>query len=523
MLVRSRSTQHLQRQCLLRLPLSSFITTRQLKQQRSIQSTSGRLSSRLLLRVQHKAKHEEQLSLNEQQDRLLHLPQLQQKPSNEERKALLQQLMLRLDESFKNHHSSWLPMHQQRGGGRAAKPSLQVPWDPQQQHQRQRRGQHESRLPAVTEPVPASLQLSEAAAPAAAAAPPVRRSEDLSGVECLFVILRLARSRGDWQRALRVFQLLNNFGRIPDNHETADRLAAAAAICNRPEEACAVAESGIFFLSSSVSRSLFFALLEDAIDRQDTQLADRIFTCFRQDWRLPISPASYLLMLRASIDSKLIHLKRCVALYDDALNLGVALPLPAHMLLLELLLTRASAEAFVAVPETPARSTAEEPLPAEAPPEADSSSTDETTEKTAAKDDYTLQECLQMAQRVSVCMREDSAAFFGRPLPPRALLLLAWLSLLQLKYERPGSSVNFSSALSLLLEACLRKCTSTIRDQPWRPPAPLLMLLRQPEKHYPSLSAAQRRELARVGVVRLMLWGYLTFCAERRVVTSFDV
>ncbi|KAL8454418.1 hypothetical protein Emag_001445 [Eimeria magna] len=507
MLIRGRSTQHLQRQCLLRLLSSSVIATRHLLQQRSIQSTSGRLSSRILLRVQHKAKQVGQFFLLEQQERSLRLPQLQQKPSDEERKALLQQLTLRLDESFKNHHSKWLPMHQQRGGGKAAKSSLQIPWDPQQ-HQRQRPGQHGSRLAAVAERVSASLQPSEAAATAAPAAPLARRSEDLCGVECLFVLLRLVRSRGDWQRALRVFQLLNNFGRLPDNHEMADRLAAAAAICNRPEEACAVAESGIFFLSSSVSRSLFFALIEDALDRQDTQLADRIFTCFRQDWRLPISPASYLLMLRASLDSKLIHLKRCVALYDDALNLGVALPLPAHTLLLELLLTRASAEAFVDVAEAPARRTAEEPLPAEAPPEADPRITAKRTQKAAAQDDFTLRECLLMAQRVSVCMKEDSAAFFGRSLPPRALLLLAWLSLMQLKYEGPGSSVNFSSALSLLLDSCLKKCASITRDEPWRLPTPLLMLLRQPEKHYPSVSATQRRELAR---------------AERRVVASFDV
>ncbi|KAL8434761.1 hypothetical protein ACSSS7_002898 [Eimeria intestinalis] len=504
MLIKGRFTQHLLPQRLLQVLLSSNTTTRHLQQRRSIRSTGGRLSSRLLLRVQHEAKQEGHLYLNEQQGRRLNSPHLPQKQSDGERKALLQQLMLRLDESFKNHHSDWLPMHQQRGGGKAAKPSLHIPWDPQQ-HQRRRRRQHGGRLAAVAGAVSESLHPSEPVASAASAAPPVRRSEDLCGVECLFVILRLLRSRGDWQRALRVFQLLNNFGRLPDNHEIADRLAAAAALCNRPEEACAVAEWGIFFLSSSVSRSLFFALIEDALDREDAQLADRLFTCFREDWRLPISPASYLLMLRAS-------------LYDDALNLGVALPLPAHMLLLELLLTRAAAEASVvaaggavATAEAPARSTPEAPLPAEASAEADSSSTAKTTQEAADQADFTLRDRLRMAQRVSICMTEDSAAFLGRPLPPRALLLLAWLSLMQLKWVMCGgsdSSADFSSALSLLLEACFRKCAFNIRDQPWRPPTPLLMLLREPEKHYPSVSATQRRELAR---------------AERRVVASFDV
>ncbi|KAL8270428.1 hypothetical protein Esti_005657 [Eimeria stiedai] len=507
MLIRGRFTLHLQRQCLLQLLSRSIITTWQQQQQRSIRSTGGRLSSRLLLRVQHKAKHEGYLSLKEQHGRPLRRPQLQQKTLDEERKALLQQLMLRLDESFKNHHSDWLPMHQQRGGGKAAKPSLQIPWDPQQQ-QRQRRRQHGGPLAAVSWPVSTSLQPSEAAGPAASAAPPVRRSEDLCGVECFFVVLRLLRSRGDWQRALRVLQLLNNFGRLPDNHEMADRLAAAAAICNRPEEACAVAESGIFFLYSSVSRFLFFALIEDALDRQDTQLADRLFTCFRQDWRLPVSPASYLLMLRASITAELIDIKRCAALYDDALNLGIALPLAAHMLLLELLLTRAAAEASLAVPEAPARSKAESSLPEEAPAEADPSTTAERTQEAAAQDDFTLRECLRMAQRVSVCMKEDSAAFISRPLPPRALLLLAWLSLMQLKFEGSESSTDFSSALSLLLDACLKKCASDIKDQPWRPPTCLLMLLREPEKHYHCVSAAQRKELTR---------------AERRLVAFFDV
>ncbi|KAL8428549.1 hypothetical protein Efla_003320 [Eimeria flavescens] len=422
-----------QRQSLLELPPRVRILSQELQQRRTLQHVGGRLSSRVLM-LERKTQLTQQHSAQQQQPQPADPQQPQANQAEEERKALLQQLMLRLDESFKQHHSEWLPRTQQRGGGKAAKPSLQRPWDPQRrQQQQQQRGRGRGVPSTLTARATSASQESADAPAAPPAAPAVRRSEDLSGVECLYVILRLLRSPGDWQRALRVFQVLNNFGRLADNSEMADRLAAAAAVCKRPEEACAVAESGPFFLSSSVSRPLFFALIEDALDRHDTQLADRLFTCLRQDWRLPISPASYLLMLRAAVTSKTLNLQRCAALYDDALSLGVALPLSAHMLILELLLTRAAALTSASVDGTSKCDGTLAAAAADGAASTDAAAVAESKPAAAEDDGHARADYLRMAERVSVCMVEDSAAFAGRPLPARALLLVAWLSLIKLK------------------------------------------------------------------------------------------
>lgn len=154
--------------------------------------------------------------------------------------------------------------------------------------------------------------------------------------------------------------------------------------------------------------------------------------------------------------------------------LGIALPLSAHMLLLELLLTRAAAAAAAPAAEegyagdsTPAAAQTEAATAAEAPAEA----AGEAITAQVSYGNLSEAEYLRMAERVAVswvyrllfpsrlsagfastsanctlfapfavaemtsqvCMREDAAAFNGRPLPPRAFLLLAWLSLLQHK------------------------------------------------------------------------------------------
>ncbi|OEH79341.1 hypothetical protein cyc_01719 [Cyclospora cayetanensis] len=446
-----------------RLPLPPRRLFQQQPHQHATPSLQGRLSVRVarlqrqwapLLLHQGLPRHAEaarRAASHAQPPQQEEPPEALQQLSPEERRGLLQQLLLRLDESFKEHHASWLPMQQQRGGGRAAKRSLQKAWDPQ----------------------------------------------DLSALECFFVLLRLVRSRRDWQTALRGFQLLNNFGRLPSNRELSDRLAAAAALCGQHAEACAVAECSRFLMASPPSVALFFALLEDAIDRRDTAAANRLFACLREDWRLHVSPASYVLMLRSAVTPECVHLDRCAALYDDAMALGVALPLEAHVLLLEFLLTRASCAA--ALPTRPAEE------------ETDRDSGGLEVADTARQGfDRSAAECLRMAHRVRVYMREDSAAFNSRPLPPRALLLQAWLSFLECKLLLKPSEAPTALAMgfSLLQAACARKIACFPREAPWSPPAPLLSLLRNAPSNFPGVSTAELRKLARAG---------------RRVATAFRV
>ncbi|CDJ40877.1 hypothetical protein, conserved [Eimeria tenella] len=443
---------------------------------RNTHSAHGRLSTRLSLmlqRQQQQRQREQEKRVPASQRRNQEQQQQQQQQrrlSEEERKALLQQLLLRIDESFKQHHSLWLPRQSQRGGGRAAKPSLQRPWNPRKQQQQQQQQQRQQQLrgrwgapaggapgsawatqhPAEATATPAAAAATATAAaatPAAAAAaaavpvPAVRRSEDLSALECLFLLLRLVRLPKDWQQILRLLQLLNNFGRLSGSSsssssstthsEIATRLAAAAALCKRHDEACAVLECSKYFLSSPPSLFIVFNLLEDALGRKDAAAADKLFLSLRHDWRLPISPSSYLLMLRAAVTPEHTDIRRC------AKGPAGSEPAPGE--------TQAGAAAEAddaAAAATAAAAEATNTQDAEAAAEGEA----------AADDEITAAEYLRMAKRVSVCMEEDAAAFNGRPLSPRALLLQSWLALLEHKFAADTAALQ--QGVSLLLAAC---------------------------------------------------------------------
>eukprot|EP00928_Gymnodinium_smaydae_P032699 TRINITY_DN23612_c0_g1_i1.p1 TRINITY_DN23612_c0_g1~~TRINITY_DN23612_c0_g1_i1.p1 ORF type:complete len:414 (-),score=97.42 TRINITY_DN23612_c0_g1_i1:50-1219(-) len=217
------------------------------------------------------------------------------------------------------------------------------------------------RLQPVLRPRPASL----ATAAAAASSTPKESVQELVvdleqkfgrmgvvshrrvGVQDLFRVLRACRKPEDFQRSLSAMNRMYNYGVKLQHRELASRLLAAAMVCGQEQEAVEMIRLGGTWLEHPPDKPLIYALMGHFLDAGQPLVVREIAKAAREDWRIRPEPPLYSLCIAAMLRLPEAEgpIAEALAVHGDAGVVGVRLPAPVHLQLLDAALAAHDAEA----------------------------------------------------------------------------------------------------------------------------------------------------------------------------------
>lgn len=189
------------------------------------------------------------------------------------------------------------------------------------------------------------------------------------GVTDLFDNLRAARDGEDFKLALKTMNLMYNFGVKLKHREIASKLLASAMLTGETAEAAELVRLYGTWLEHPPSKALVYAVMSHFLAEGDVVMVRTVAKAAREDWRMPLEAPLYALAVEAMLRLPELQeaLHEAAALLEDAALMGVRLPAPVHLKVLDAALDAYEAE------NLPAGEDAAEDAAAEASAEAGAS------------------------------------------------------------------------------------------------------------------------------------------------------
>lgn len=159
------------------------------------------------------------------------------------------------------------------------------------------------------------------------------------GAPDLFQLLRDSRTSSDFFLGMQAMNVYYNFGVKLRHHEIASRFLAAAMVCKVETEAVELIKLYGTWLQHPPDTSLVYAVMGHYLDAGEHMVVREIAQAVRQDWRIPVEPPLYSLAIEAMLQLPERPLDEALLLHADARQVGVRLPAPLHVRLLDFGLT----------------------------------------------------------------------------------------------------------------------------------------------------------------------------------------
>lgn len=154
------------------------------------------------------------------------------------------------------------------------------------------------------------------------------------GARDLFRVLRAARSPADYRIGLQTMNLFYNFGVKLKHRQIASRLLAAAMVCKVESEAVELIKLYGTWLQHPPETALVYAVMGHFLDAGEPMVVREVARAVREDWRMPTEPPLYVLSIEAMLQLPERGLEEAMLLHSDARLVGVRLPAPLHVRLL---------------------------------------------------------------------------------------------------------------------------------------------------------------------------------------------
>mmetsp|Transcript_118276 Transcript_118276/g.334265 ORF Transcript_118276/g.334265 Transcript_118276/m.334265 type:complete len:374 (+) Transcript_118276:43-1164(+) len=154
------------------------------------------------------------------------------------------------------------------------------------------------------------------------------------GVGDLYKIFRVASSPEDYKSGLHAMNLFYNFGVKLRHRELATRLLATAMACGCHDEGVELVKLGGTWLEHPPDSALVYALMGHFLDAGQPLVVREIAKAVREDWRMKVEPPLYVLAIEAMLQLEgdvSRRLAEAAALRDDARLVGMRLPAPTHV------------------------------------------------------------------------------------------------------------------------------------------------------------------------------------------------
>lgn len=152
----------------------------------------------------------------------------------------------------------------------------------------------------------------------------------------LFSIMRECRSPEEYKIALQAMNLFYNFGIKLKHREIASRLLACAMASQAEDEAVELIKLYGTWLQYPPDLPLVYAVMGHFLDAGKHMVVREIAAAVREDWRFKVDATLYVLAIEAMLqlpeDQALLQ---AVALHADAGLMGVRLPAPVHLRVLD--------------------------------------------------------------------------------------------------------------------------------------------------------------------------------------------
>lgn len=157
------------------------------------------------------------------------------------------------------------------------------------------------------------------------------------GVTDLFKIMRAARDADDFKVAMKTMNRFYNFGVKLKHREIASRFLALAMLTSETAEAAELVRLYGTWLENPPSKALVYAVMGHFLDAGDAVMVRSLAKAVREDWRMPLEAPLYALASEAmlSLPDPMEALHEAAALHEDAARMGVRLPAPVHLRLLD--------------------------------------------------------------------------------------------------------------------------------------------------------------------------------------------
>lgn len=141
-----------------------------------------------------------------------------------------------------------------------------------------------------------------------------------------------------------------NYGVKLKHRELVTRYMASAMVCQRSEEAVELVKLGGTWLEHPPDPSMVYTVMGHFLDGRQPLVVRELAQAVREDWRMKVEPPLYVLTIEAllQLPEEEGPVAEALAVYEDAGVVGVRLPAPTHLRLLEACLDAADAAGAVA-------------------------------------------------------------------------------------------------------------------------------------------------------------------------------
>lgn len=157
------------------------------------------------------------------------------------------------------------------------------------------------------------------------------------GVWDLFAILRGVRNKGDLGFALQTMNLFYNFGVKLKHREISTRLLAATMLAREESEAIELIKLYGSWLEQPPDSAVVYAVMSKFLDEKKPMEVRELAKLVREDWRFRLETPLYSLAIQAilQLPKEQEPLRAAMILREDALQMGVRLPVKVQLQLLD--------------------------------------------------------------------------------------------------------------------------------------------------------------------------------------------
>jgi len=157
------------------------------------------------------------------------------------------------------------------------------------------------------------------------------------GILDLYQIMRGVANKRDFELAMQTLNLFYNFGVKLKHRELTTRLLAAAMVAKQESEAVELIKLYGTWLEFPPDSSAVYAVMSHFLDKGEPLVVRELAKAVREDWRIvpeaPLYSLSIEAMLQLPADQD--PLAEALLLMEDAAQMGVRLPCPLHLRLLD--------------------------------------------------------------------------------------------------------------------------------------------------------------------------------------------
>eukprot|EP00435_Cladocopium_sp_Y103_P024133 s1601_g5.t3 len=157
------------------------------------------------------------------------------------------------------------------------------------------------------------------------------------GVWDLFAILRGVRNKGDLGFALQTMNLFYNFGVKLKHREISTRLLAATMLAREESEAIELIKLYGSWLEHPPDSAVVYAVMSKFLDEKKPMEVRELAKLVREDWRFRLQAPLYSLAIQAMLQlpKEQEPLRAAMILREDAIQMGVGLPVKVQLQLLD--------------------------------------------------------------------------------------------------------------------------------------------------------------------------------------------